>query len=329
MNWKNTNVLVTGAGGFIASHLLEKLVRLNANVTAFVRYNSRNDFGLIEMLPSVIKNKINVIPGDLRDSDAVYDSLDGKDIIFHLGALIAIPYSYIHSREVIETNILGTYNILNAARRLRTKKIVHTSTSEVYGSAIKIPISENHPLQAQSPYSASKIGADKIAESFYKSYDLPVAIMRPFNTFGPRQSARSIIPTIILQALKSNNVHLGSLIPKRDFTFVKDTVEGFIKIAESNEAIGETINIGSGQDISIGKLVNLIGKLLNKKIKVSLDKSRIRPENSEVDRLVADNSKADKILGWKPKVDFELGLKETIHWFKSNFIFYKPGIYNI
>lgn len=328
MDWKGKRVLVTGAGGFIASHLLERLVSLKANVKAFVRYNSRNDFGLIERLPIEIKNKLCIISGDLRDYDAVYDAMQGTDIVFHLAALISIPYSYIHPREVVETNVMGTYNILSAARRTKAKKIIHTSTSEVYGTAVKIPIDEFHPLQGQSPYSASKIGADKIAESFYRSFGLPVATIRPFNTYGPRQSARAIIPTIITQALRSNKVCLGSLYPKRDFTYIKDMVEAFIKIAESQKSIGETINIGSGRDISIEELVNKITKLLGKKIDITSDKKRIRPNMSEVGRLIASNAKARKLLKWFPKTTLEDGLQETIIWFKDNLDLFKSGIYN-
>lgn len=329
MNLKNKKVLVTGAGGFIASHLLEKLVEMGAEVKAFTRYNSRNDYGLIEILPDDVKKKIWVIPGDLRDYDAVYEAMRGCEIVFHLAALIAIPYSYVHPGEVIETNVIGTFNVLNAARRLKVKKIVHTSTSEVYGTAIKVPISEDHPLQGQSPYSASKIGADKIAESFFRSFNLPVATIRPFNTYGPRQSARAVIPTIITQALKGNIIQLGSLHPTRDMNYVKDTVNGFVKIAESEKSVGQEINIGSGREISIGDLVEKISGFLGKKIKVVSKDSRKRPKKSEVERLLADNSKAKKLLGWKPQYTLEEGLKETINWIEHNLDFYKSDIYNI
>ncbi|MBN1384699.1 MAG: GDP-mannose 4,6-dehydratase [Elusimicrobia bacterium] len=329
MEWKKKRVLITGSGGFIASHLLERLVGLHASVNAFVRYNSRNDCGLIEHLPPVVKKSINIIAGDLRDYDAVYDAMKGCDTVFHLAALIAIPYSYVHPREVIETNIMGTYNVLNAARRLKVKKVVHTSTSEVYGTAVKVPISEDHPLQGQSPYSASKIGADKIAESFYCSFGLPVATIRPFNTYGPGQSARAIVPTIITQALKNNVVYLGSLTPKRDLTYVTDTVEGFIKVSESEKVIGEVINIGSGSEIAIGDLAKKVVGLLDKNIKIVLEKKRIRPKNSEVERLLADNKKAKKLLGWTPKVSLEQGLEETIKWFRDNLKSYKTDIYNV
>lgn len=327
MNWKNKRILVTGAGGFIASHLIEKLVGLNAQVSAFVRYNSRNDYGLLEYLPEETRKKITVIAGDLRDYGAIYDAAQQKEIIFHLAALIAIPYSYVHPKEVIETNILGTYNVLDAAKRLKIKRIIHTSTSEVYGTAIKVPISENHPLQGQSPYSASKIGADKIAESFHCSFGVPVVTVRPFNTYGPRQSARAIIPTIITQALRSNTIRLGSLSPRRDFTFVSDTVEGFVKAAESDALIGKVANLGSGTEISIGNLVKMVARILNKKISVTAQQQRLRPEKSEVMRLLADTSKMKKLTGWQSKVSLEKGLKETIAWIKSHPEFYKRNMY--
>lgn len=329
MNWKNKRVFVTGAGGFIASHLLERLVKSGAKVRAFVRYNSRNDFGLVETLPAPIKKKIKVVAGDLRDYDAVYDGMSGCDIVFHLAALIAIPYSYVHPKEVIETNVMGTYNILNAAKRLKAQKIVHTSTSEVYGTAVRVPISEDHPLQGQSPYSASKIGADKIAESFNKAFGLPIAVIRPFNTYGPRQSARAIIPTIITQALKGDSVWLGALTPKRDFTYVGDTVNGFMKVAESEKSIGQVINIGSGFEISVGELAKKIIQLLNKKVKIVSDRGRLRPPQSEVERLMADNSKAKRLLGWAPTTSIDEGLKHTISWIKKNLDFYKTDIYAI
>lgn len=329
MKWKKKKVFVTGGGGFIASHLLERLVELQASVNAFVRYNSRNDCGLIEYLPSVIKKNVNIIAGDLRDYDAVYDAMNGADVVFHLGALVSIPYSYIHPREVIETNVMGTYNVLNAAHRLNVKKIIHTSTSEVYGTAIRVPISEDHPLRGQSPYSAGKIGADKIAESFNCSFGLPVATIRPFNTYGPGQSARAVIPTIITQALKNKVVYLGSLTPKRDLTYVTDTVDGFIKTAESEKAVGEVINIGSGFEITIGDLAKKIINLLDKKIKIVSEKKRIRPKNSEVGRLLSDNKKAKKLLNWAPKVSLERGLEKTIKWVRNNLEAYRTDIYNI
>ena len=329
MDWQGKTVLVTGAGGFIGSHLTEKLVDLGAKVKAFVRYNSRNDWGLIEFLPSHIKQKIEVITGDLRDSETTRSVMINVDIVLHLGALIAIPYSYIHPREVVETNIMGTLNILNAAKEYKPEKIIHTSTSEVYGTAQYVPIDEKHPLQGQSPYSASKIGADKLAESFYKSYDLPITTLRPFNTYGPRQSARAVIPTIITQALSQNKIFLGSLWPRRDLSYVDDIVDGFIKAVESEKSIGQVINIGSGLEISINDLVNKIISLIGKKVEIVSHSERVRPPKSEVERLIADNSKAKKLLNWEPKVSLDEGLGKTIDWFSKFQNRYRPDIYNI
>lgn len=325
---KNKSVLITGAGGFIGSHLTEKLAEEGNDVKAFVRYNSRNDWGMLEQLPEELLDSIEIINGDLRDPGAINSAVKDVEIIFHLGSLIAIPYSYVNPREVIETNIFGTLNVMNAAKDNEIEKIVHTSTSEVYGSAKYVPIDENHPLQGQSPYSASKIGADKIAESYFKSFELPVATIRPFNTFGPRQSARAVIPTIISQALNNNKVHLGSLEPTRDYTYVLDTVRAFIKVAESSRAVGEVINIGSNFEVSIGKLANEIFSLLNKDIEVINDFNRVRPKESEVDRLWCNNTKAWDILGWKPEISLNDGLKSVIEWIKNNSGLYKSQIYN-
>ena len=329
MNWKNKNVLLTGAGGFIGSHLAERLVYLGANVKAFVRYNSRNDCGQLEYLPENILSKITVIAGDLRDPDAVRDAVVDTDIIFHLGSLIAIPYSYVHPMEVIDTNVLGTTNVLMAAKDNNVEKIIHTSTSEVYGTARYVPIDEKHPLQGQSPYSASKIGADMIAYSFCTSFKLPVAIIRPFNTYGPRQSARAVTPTIITQALTKKVIQLGSLHPTRDLTFVTDTIEGFIKVAEEEKSIGEVINIGSGFEISVGDLAEKIVKLSQSKAKIETDKKRIRPKDSEVERLWADCTKARKLLGWQPQMKLDDGLKRTITWISDHIDEYKVGMYTI
>lgn len=329
MDWKRKTVLVTGAGGFIGSHLTEKLVDSGAKVKAFVRYNSRNDWGLIGILPSHTKEKIEVIMGDLRDPETIRSVMKDVDAVFHLGALIAIPYSYIHPREVVETNIMGTLNILNAAKEYKPEKIIHTSTSEVYGTAQYVPIDEKHPLQGQSPYSASKIGADKLAESFYRSYDLPITTLRPFNTYGPRQSARAVIPTIITQALAQNKVLLGSLEPTRDLSYVDDVVDGFIKAAESERSTGEVINIGSGFEISINDLANKIISLIGKKVNIVSDPKRVRPQKSEVGRLMADNSKAKELLNWEPKISLDEGLRKTIDWFLKFQNRYRPDIYNI
>ena len=328
MNWNKKTVLVTGAGGFIGSHLTEHLVELGANVKAFVRYNSRNDWGLLELLPKEKLDGIEVIMGDLKDADAVRHAAEEVDIIFHLGSLIAIPYSYVHPRETIETNILGALNVLTAAKENSIEKLIHTSTSEAYGTARYVPIDENHPLQGQSPYSASKIGADKIAESFYRSFELPIAIIRPFNTYGPRQSARAVIPTTITQALTKEKIFLGSLHPTRDYTYVGDVVEGFVKVAESPESVGEVINIGSNFEISIGDLANKIISLAGKNTEIVTDPVRVRPQDSEVERLWCDNTKAKRLLGWESTTSLDEGLKKTISWIYDNINLYKPELYS-
>lgn len=329
MDWKKKRVLVTGAGGFIGSHLTERLSTLGADVKAFVRYNSRNDWGLLEIAPEEIKKDIEVIMGDIRDSNAINEATKGVDIIFHLGAIIAIPYSYLHPRETVETNVLGTLNVLKTGLDNSVERIVHTSTSEVYGTAKYLPIDEKHPLQGQSPYSASKIGADKIAESFYRSYDLPVVTIRPFNTYGPRQSARAVIPTIITQVLTSDIVIIGSTHPKRDFTYIDDTIEGYMKIAEKDGIFGNVINIGSNNETSIGDLIEKIKSITGKKTKVKTEEERVRPEKSEVLRLCADNSRAKELLGWEPKVSLDEGLKSTVEWISENIDLYKTEMYTI
>jgi len=326
---ESKRVLVTGAGGFIGSHLTERLVDLGAQVTAFLRYNSRADEAMIGLLPPEKKKKIRIIYGELRQSETVKRAMKNIDIVFNLAALISIPYSYLHPQEVIETNTLGTLNVLTAAREEEVEKLVQTSTSEVYGTAQYIPIDEKHPKQPQSPYSASKIAADAIALSFYYSFNLPVAIIRPFNAYGPRQSDRAVIPAIISQALVKKKVLLGSTTPTRDLNFVSDTVEGFIKIAESENSIGEEINIGSGFEISIGDLAEKIVSLVGKEVKLIKDEKRVRPEKSEVERLLADNSKARKLLGWSPRVSLDAGLKMTIEWIKDHPDSYKPDTYNV
>ncbi len=326
---ESKRVLVTGAGGFIGSHLTERLVDLGAQVTAFLRYNSRADEAMIGLLPPEKKKKITIIYGELRQSETVKRAMKNIDIVFNLAALISIPYSYLHPQEVIETNTLGTLNVLTAAREEVVEKVVQTSTSEVYGTAQYVPIDEKHPKQPQSPYSASKIAADAIALSFYYSFNLPVAVIRPFNTYGPRQSDRAVIPAIISQALVKKKILFGSTTPTRDFNFVSDTVEGFIKIAESESSIGEEINIGSGFEISIGDLAEKIVLLAGKEVKLIKDEKRVRPEKSEVERLLADNSKAKKLLDWSPRVSFDVGLKMTIEWIKDHPDFYKPDIYKI
>jgi NAD dependent epimerase/dehydratase len=327
MNWSDKKVLVTGAGGFIGSHLTERLVELGAETRAFVRYSSTGSWGWLDQSP--LKNDVEVVLGDIRDQDTVTHALAGVDIVFHLAALIAIPYSYQAPLSYVRTNVEGTLNVLQAAQRVESEIVVHTSTSEVYGTARTVPIDENHPLQGQSPYSASKIGADKIAESFHLSFGLPVVTVRPFNTFGPRQSARAVIPTIVTQALNGSEIRLGNLEPTRDLNFVADTVEGFIKAAETPKAIGETINLGSGREISIGDLAALILKLMNRDIPIALEDTRVRPENSEVDRLLADSRKGQSILGWKPKYSLEEGLAATIEWIRENSERYRTGVYVI
>ncbi|MDI6785580.1 MAG: SDR family NAD(P)-dependent oxidoreductase [bacterium] len=329
MDWKNKTVLVTGAAGFIGSHLTEKLVSLGAKTKAFIRYNSRGNQGFIENFKPQVKEKLEIIAGDLKDLQAVKEASREVDIIFHLGSLIAIPYSYLHPTEVVETNVLGTLNVMNAAKENNVKRIIHTSTSEVYGTAIYVPIDEKHPLQGQSPYSASKIGADMIAESFYRSYDLPVITIRPFNTYGPRQSARAVIPALITQIIAGKDVFLGSTKPVRDFNFVADTVCGFIKTAETSNIEGEVINIGNGKGITIGELTDKIISLIGKEVKVLFDATRIRPTKSEVERLIASNEKAKKLIGWEPKVSLDEGLKRTIDWISDNIAIYKPSKYNV
>ncbi|AXV36694.1 MAG: NAD-dependent dehydratase [Methanobacterium sp. BRmetb2] len=328
MNLKGKSVLLTGAGGFIGSHLSEALIDLNVDLKAFVRYNSRNDWGMLEYLPRDKVNSLEVITGDLRDYDAIRDAVKDVDVIFHLASLISIPYSYVHPRENVETNVMGTFNVLMAARDYQVEKIVHTSTSETYGTARYVPIDEEHPLQGQSPYSASKIGADKIAESFHLSYELPVATIRPFNTFGPRQSSRAVIPTIISQALTKDELQLGSLHPTRDYTYVKDLAQGFIKVGESPESVGEVINIGSNFEISIGDLTEKIISLIGRDVTIQTDQSRIRPSGSEVERLWCDNSKAKRLLNWEPSMSLDEGLQETINWIRENVDLHKTDIYN-
>ena len=320
--------LVTGAGGFIGSHLTEFLVEKGIDVKAFVRYNSRNNWGWLEN--SKYKDKIEVYAGDIRDFDSVKEAMRNVDVVFHLAALIGIPYSYISPLAYVKTNVEGTYNVLQAARELHIQRVVHTSTSEIYGTAQYIPIDEKHPINPQSPYSATKVAADQLALTFYRSFGLPVTVIRPFNTYGPRQSARAIIPTIISQILsEKNEIKLGSLTPTRDLNFVLDTVEGFYKIGLHENTIGEVVNIGSGREISMGDLAKLISNLIDKKIKIVQDKQRVRPKNSEVERLLCDASKAKKLTGWKPKYSLEEGLRLTIKWIKENLDSYKSNIYNI
>ena len=326
----NKKILVTGAAGFIGSHLTELLVNEGFDVKSFVHYNSKNNWGWLET--SEVKNEVEVVAGDVRDYDSVYDAMKGIDFVFHLAALIGIPYSYYSPLAYIKTNIEGTYNILQAARKLDIQRVIHTSTSEVYGTAQYIPLNENHPINPQSPYAATKASGDYLAKSFYLSFDFPVTIVRPFNTFGPRQSARAVIPTIITQVLNDKKViKLGNLNSSRDFTYVLDTIEGIYQIGLHDKTMGEVINIGSGKDISIYEILNIVNKLINDNIniKTKIESKRVRPEKSEIQRLVCDYSKAQNLSGWKPKYTFEEGLKETIDWFKENLKIYKEGIYNV
>ena len=312
-------VLVTGAGGFIGSHLTELLVRQGHNVRALVRYNGRDDRGNLADLPGDIQAEIDVERGDLKDPLAVRRALEGREWVFHLGALIAIPYSYQNPYDFVQTNVLGTAHVLDACRASTAlERLVLTSTSEVYGTAQAVPITEKHPLSGQSPYSATKIAADALGESYFRAFGLPVTVLRPFNTFGPRQSARAIIPTIITQALSRPIVKLGRLDPRRDLTYVKDTASGFAAIASCDAAVGRVVNIGRGQDVSIGELVDLIGSRLGRTITVETDTERIRPAASEVERLIAGTSLAQSLWGWKPEFSLERGLDETITWIRDN-----------
>jgi NAD dependent epimerase/dehydratase len=328
-NLANTSVLVTGAGGFIASHLVERLVTEGARVRAFVRYTARTDIGYLRLAPPEVRAKIEFVFGDLRDEHAVSEALRGIDLVFHLGALIAIPYSYVHPREVIGTNVIGTLNVLMGARAHKTPRVIHTSTSEVYGTALRVPIDEAHPLQAQSPYSASKIGADKLVESFVHSFEMPAVTIRPFNTYGPRQSARAVIPTIISQVLTRDEIHLGDLTPTRDFTYVSDTVDGFVRAARAEGIIGETINLGYDREISIGELARLIIQLVGRSVELKGDPARLRPPASEVRRLHADNRKAKDKLGWTPRTSLEDGLRQTIEWVRVHPEFFTPERYTV
>ena len=323
-------VLVTGADGFIGSHLTEELVKKGYDVRAFAYYNSFNTWGWLDTLPKDIMEHVDVFMGDIRDPNGVRTAMKGMEEVFHLAALIAIPFSYHSPDSYVDTNIKGTLNVLQAARDLEVKKIMVTSTSEVYGTAQYVPIDEKHPYQGQSPYSASKIGADRLAESFYRSFELPVAIVRPFNTYGPRQSARAVIPTIITQLLSgSTEIKLGSLSPTRDFNFVKDTAAGFIAIAESDKTIGEEINIATGHEISIGDLAKEIISQINPDAHIVCDEERLRPDKSEVNRLLGDNTKIKSLTDWEQKYSFSQGIAETIGWLRNNLGKYKTDIYNV
>lgn len=332
MNLRNKKILVTGADGFIGSHLVEELLDKGFTVKAFVFYNSFNSWGWLDSLPKEKLNKIEIFAGDIRDLNGVREAIKGCQVVFHLAALIAIPYSYHSPDSYVDTNIKGTLNVLQASRDLGVDKLLVTSTSEVYGTALFVPINEKHPKQGQSPYSATKIGADSMADSFYRSFDLPVTIVRPFNTYGPRQSARAVIPSIITQLLNGmEEIKLGSLHPTRDLLYVKDTVNGFVDIAMSDETNGEEINIATNNEISIGDLANNLIDLINPNAKIVSDAERLRPEKSEVERLYGDNIKILELTKWKSNYSLKQGLQETIDWFsvKENLKHYKSGIYNV
>jgi NAD dependent epimerase/dehydratase len=326
-SYQNKKVLITGAGGFIGSHLAERLVREGAEVTAMVHYNALGSNGWLDSSP--LKADMNIVAGDICDPGFMHTVIEGQNIVFHLAALIAIPYSYVAPESYVRTNVIGTLNVLQAARRCGTERVLHTSTSEVYGTALYVPIDEKHPLQGQSPYSASKIGADKMAESFHLSFETPVVSVRPFNTFGPRQSARAVIPTILSQILTRGEVKLGSLTPTRDLNFVDNTVDGYIEAGINPAAIGRTISLGSGREISIGDLAAMIAKIVGKDAEITIDEQRLRPSKSEVERLLADNTLASELLGWSPKIDLETGLERTIEWFRGNTHLYQGDKYNI
>lgn len=327
LNWNNRKVLVTGAGGFIGSHLTERLVALGARTRALVRYNSNGAWGWLDASP--VRDELEVVLGDIRDPDSLERAMNGIEIVFHLAALIAIPYSYHAPLSYVRTNVEGTLNVLQGARKAGAELVVHTSTSEVYGTAQTVPISEEHPLQGQSPYSASKIGADKMAEALNRSFGLPVVIVRPFNTYGPRQSARAVIPTIITQALAGQAIRLGNLSPTRDLNYVTDTCEGFIRAARTPDAVGQVINLGTGREISIGELAARILEAMGLDLPIVCEDQRVRPGQSEVERLCADNRRAIEMLGWEPRVTLAEGLRRTVEWLQENNERYRPGVYAI
>lgn len=325
--WVDKKVLVTGAGGFIGSHLTERLVELGARTRAFVHYNSMGTWGWLDHSP--LKAEIEVIAGDICDRDSIRKAMQGTEIVFHLAALIGIPYSYHAPVSYVRTNVEGTLNVLQASLEADVERVVHTSTSEVYGTAQYVPIDEQHPLQGQSPYSATKIGADKLVEAFHCSFGLPVVTLRPFNTYGPRQSGRAVISTIVVQCMKGKVVRLGNLSPTRDFNYVADTAEGFICAAQSQRAVGAVVNVGSGREISIGDLVHEITNLMGKAVEIECESNRMRPEGSEVERLCAANSLARELLGWEPRYTLDEGLRLTIEWIGGHLEYYRPHIYTI
>ena len=328
-SWAGRSILVTGAGGFIGSHLAEALVRAGASVRAFVRYTSRGDHGWLEAADPDVVSELEIYRGDLANPEAVSGAVAGRDVVFHLGALIPIPYSYRHPREFVTANVDGTLNVLEAARRAEVRRIVHTSTSEVYGTAQEIPITEDHRLHPQSPYAATKVAADQLALSYQRSFATPVVIVRPFNTYGPRQSARAVIPTIITQALSREEIQLGATDTTRDFLYVGDTVAGMMRGGSADGVEGEVINLGTGVEVSIAEVVQRVLKLMHQDVPVSLDGDRLRPPDSEVERLVAGTAKAKALLGWAPETDLDEGLQLTIDWLSGSIAAYKPTIYNV
>jgi NAD dependent epimerase/dehydratase len=315
---KGRSVLVTGAGGFIGGHLVERLVADGARVTGLVRYNSRNERGTLDWLAPEIVSEVEVVLGELRDIESVTRAVQGAEVVMHLGAQIAIPYSYVNPRDFFEVNVLGSLNVAQASLQAEVERVVHTSTSEVYGSAQQVPITEDHPLEPQSPYAASKLAADKLMDSWQRSYGLPVVVLRPFNTYGPRQSARAIIPTIISQALAGETLRLGSLHPRRDLTFVDDTVAGMVAAAHAPRAIGRTVQLGTGGAVSIGEIVEAVGELMSRDLHPILDENRVRPEKSEVQLLLSKPDLAEEILGWRPTTTLRQGLERTIEWMAGN-----------
>jgi dTDP-glucose 4,6-dehydratase len=327
--WEGERVVITGAGGFIGSHLTDALVRRGADVCAFLHYRPEGGHGLLDLLDPEVRSDVEVVASDLRDVETVRNGLRGASEVFHLGALVGIPYSYRSPRDVVEVNILGTLNVLEAARLHDVDRVVHTSTSEVYGSAQTVPMSEDHPLNAQSPYAASKIAADQLALSFHRSFGLPVAVARPFNTYGPGQTARAIVPTVISQALVGDTLQLGSLSATRDLNFVTDTAAGFMAIAETPETVGRVLNIGTGHDVSIRAVVELVGDLLGKELRVESDQRRVRPAASEVERLVCDATRLRELTGWAPEVPLPVGLERTIEWIRNHLERFRPQEYAV
>jgi len=323
------SVLVTGAGGFIGGHVVERLVRDGARVRALCRYNSRNERGTLDWLDPNVVAEVEVVLGELRDLESVASATEGSEVVLHLGAQIAIPYSYVNPRDFFEVNVLGTLNVAQAALRHGVQRIVQTSTSEVYGTARSVPITEDHPLEPQSPYAASKVAADKLVDSYHRSFDLPVCVLRPFNTYGPRQSARAIIPTIISQALAGPTLRLGSLHPRRDLTYVEDTAAAFVAAATSDDAVGRTIQLGTNHDVSVGDLVEMVSDVLGRELAVETDPARVRPDKSEVERLISGPGLARELLGWEPTVDLREGLARTIEWIERNAHRYRVDHYVI